>query len=106
MKFMMQFVNLRLGLAESLPAGGRDLVDPALAPSNILENGLQQPSTLQSMKQRVESSWSNTIPVVHQLLHHGQSEDWLMRSVHQHVNPYKTEKEFPLLFQHKINILR
>jgi hypothetical protein len=29
-----------------------------------------------------------------------------MRSVHQHVNPYKTEKEFPLLLQHKINILR
>jgi hypothetical protein len=48
------------------------------------------------MQERVESSGANAITVMRQLLHHGQSKDGLVRSVHQHVNPYESEKEFPL----------
>ena len=56
------------------------------------------------MQQRVKSSGANAIPVMRQLLHHRQPKDRLVRGVHKHVDPYKTEKEFSLLFQHTINI--
>jgi hypothetical protein len=56
------------------------------------------------MKERIESSWSNAIPMMRQFLHHGQPKDWLVGSVHKHMNPYEAEEEFALL-QHKINIL-
>jgi hypothetical protein len=39
-----------------------------------------------------------------QLLHHGQTEDWLLRRMHQHVNANQTEIEFALLLQHSMNI--
>ncbi len=71
MKFVMQFIDLCLGLVESLLANGRDLVDPSLASSNILEDRLQQAAALQAMKERVEGSGANAIPVMRQLLHHG-----------------------------------
>ncbi len=49
------------------------------------------------MQERIKSSRSGAIPMMGQLLHHGQPEDWLVRSVYQHVNSYESEKQFPLL---------
>jgi hypothetical protein len=104
MKFPMQFIDLCLGLVESLFARSSDLVDPSLAPSNIPKDGLQQAAALQAMQERVERSRPDAIPVMRQLLHHGQSKDGLVGSVHKHVNPYESEKEFSLFLQHKVNI--
>jgi len=39
------------------------------------------------MKEWVESTRTNTIPVVFQLLHHGQSKDRLLNGVNQDVYP-------------------
>jgi len=105
MKFVVKFVDLRFCLDQSLLPDRRDLVNPSLASSDILENRLQQAAAFQAMQERVESSGANAISVMLKLLHHGQSKDWLVRSVHKHMNPYESEEEFPLLFQHKINIL-
>lgn len=58
------------------------------------------------MQQRIKRSRADAIPVMRQLFHHGKPKDRLVRSVHQHVNPYKSEKELSLLLQHNINILR
>lgn len=57
------------------------------------------------MQERVEGSGANVVSMMRQLFHHGQSKDRLVRRVHQHVNPYQPEKQFPLLFQHNPNIL-
>ena len=57
------------------------------------------------MQEWVEGSRTNAISMRLQLLHHGQSKDRLVGGMHQHMNPYESEEEFPLLFQHKINIL-
>lgn len=56
------------------------------------------------MQKRIERSRTNAISMMLQLLHHGQSKDWLMGGMHKHMNPYEPEEEFPLLFQHKVNI--
>jgi len=105
MKFVVKFVDLRFCLVQSLLPDRRNLVNPSLASSDILENRLQQPTAFQAMQERVESSGANAISVMFKLLHHGQTKDWLVGSMHKHVNPYKSEEEFPLLFQHRINIL-
>jgi len=44
--------------------------------------------------------------VVRQFFHHCQSEDRLVRGMNQNVDPNQPEKEFPLLFQHSMNIPR
>ena len=56
------------------------------------------------MQEWIEGARANAIPMMRQLLHHGQSKDWLMGSMHQYMNPYESEEEFPLLFQHNVNI--
>jgi hypothetical protein len=104
MKFPMQFIDLCPGLVESLFARSSDLVNPSLASSNILEDGLQQAAALQAMQERVERARPDTIPVMHQFFHHRQPKDGLVGSVHKHVNPYESEKEFSLFLQHKVNI--
>ncbi len=38
MQFVVQFIDLRSGLVQSLLAGRRDPVDSATVPSNILED--------------------------------------------------------------------
>lgn len=98
MKLVVQFIHLYLGLLQSLPTDGGDLVNPPRAPTNIFQRRLQQTAAFQPMQQRVQSAWPNTIAVMPQFLHHPQPKDSLVRRVYQHVNPYKTEKEFPLLF--------
>jgi hypothetical protein len=100
MKFMMQFVDLRGGLVQSPPAGRRDLVYPATVPSNTLEDRLQQAAAFQAMQKGVESSWSNTIPVVCEFLHHRKPEDGLVERMYEYMNPYQAEKEFPLMVGH------
>jgi hypothetical protein len=104
MKFMVQFINFCLGLVQGLLANRCDPVDPSLTASYILQNRLQQPTTLQTMQEGVERSWTNAISVMLQLVHHRQPKDRLVRSMYQHVNSYEPEKQLPLLFQHKINI--
>jgi len=56
------------------------------------------------MQEWVEGPRTNAIPMMLQLVHHGQSKDWLMGRMHQHMNPNESEEEFPLLFQHNVNI--
>ena len=105
MKFLMQLIDLRLGLVEGLLARSCDLVNPSLAPSNILEDGLQQAAALQAMQERVQRSRADAISVMCQFFHHCQPKDRLVRGMHEHVNPYESEIELSLLFQHKFNIL-
>jgi hypothetical protein len=56
------------------------------------------------MQERVEGSRSDAIPVMRQLLHHGQSKNGFMRRMDEDMNPYKTGKEFPLMTGHRSNI--
>jgi len=49
------------------------------------------------MKQGVESSRADSISMMPQLFHHRQAEDWLVRSVHKHMDANEAEEEFSLL---------
>lgn len=89
MKLMVQFIDLGLGLIESFSARGRDLVKTPAASADILEDGLQHSTTFQSVEKRVEGACSDAVSVVLQFFHHGQAEDWLMRSMQKHMNPYQ-----------------
>jgi hypothetical protein len=104
MKFVVELINLRSGLVQSLLADRSDLVNPATVPSNILEDRLQQAAAFQAMKERVESTRTDAIPVMRQLFHHSESKDWLMGRMYENMNPYKAEKEFSLLTGHRSNI--
>jgi len=104
MEFMVQLVDFFFGFGQGLSASGRDPVNPPVAPINLFEHRLQQPTAFQAMQQRVQGSGPNAIAVMRQLPHHGQSKNRLMRSVHQHVDPYQPEEEFSLFLQHRINI--
>ena len=103
-KFVVQFVDFFSGLVQCFPARGGDRVDPSLAPSHLVEGRLQQAAAFQSVQEGIESSRADTIPVMGQFLHHGQPEDWFVRSVHQYMNPNKAEKELSLVTGHKVNI--
>lgn len=58
------------------------------------------------MEQWIERPRPDPVPVMRQFLHHRQSKNRLVRGMNQHVDPYQPEKEFPLLFQHSMNIPR
>jgi hypothetical protein len=103
-KLVVQFIDLYSGPVQSLLAGTRNLVDPSTMPSNIFEDRLQEAAALQAMQEWVESSRSDAIAVVGQLLHHRNAEDRLLRRMYEHVNPYQTEKEFSLVTRHQPNI--
>jgi hypothetical protein len=104
MKFVVQFINLLFGLFKSLLAGRGDFVDPAAVPSHILEDGLQEPAAFQAVEERIESSRSDAIPVMGQLLHHCESKDGFVGRMDEHMDPYQAEKEFPLVISHRLNI--
>jgi len=71
MKFLMQLIDLRLGLVEGLLASPCDLVNPSLTPTNILKDGLQQAAALQAMQERIQRSGADAISVTSQFVHHG-----------------------------------
>jgi hypothetical protein len=73
-------------------------------PSNIFEDRLQQTAAFQAVQERVESTRSDAIPVMSQLLHHRKPKNGLVGSMDEHMNPYESEKEFPLVIRHKSNI--
>jgi hypothetical protein len=56
------------------------------------------------VQERIKGSWPDTIPVMCQFVHHRLPKNGLMGRVDEHVNPYQTEKEFPLIFGHISNI--
>jgi hypothetical protein len=103
-QLMVQFIDLRSGLVQSLLTGRRDLVDPATVPSNILDARLQQAAAFQAMQEGVEGSGTDAIPVMRQLLHHRNPEDGLVGRMYEYMNPYQAEKEFPLVTGHSLNI--
>ena len=92
MKFVVQFIDLHSGVVQRLLAGSRDLIDPATVPSNIFKDRLQETAAFQAMQQGVESTRSDAIPVVRQLLHHRQPEDGLVGRMDEYMNPNKAEK--------------
>ena len=55
------------------------------------------------MEKRVESSRTDAVAVVGELVHHGEAEDGLVRDVGQHVDADEAEVEFALMLQHRIN---
>ena len=75
MKFVMKFIYFFSGFVQGFPPNGGDLINPSLASSNISQYRLQQTASLQAMQKRVESSRTNAIPMMRQLVHHGQSKD-------------------------------
>lgn len=88
-KLMVQLVDLGFGLLESFSACGRDFVKTPAASPDIFEDGLQHSTTFQSVEKRVESTWPNAVSMMLQFFHHRQAEDWLMRGMHKHMNPYQ-----------------
>jgi hypothetical protein len=49
------------------------------------------------VQERIKSSGANAVAMMFKFLHHGKTEDRLMRSVNEHVNANESGKEFPLL---------
>lgn len=54
-----------------------------------------------AMQERVERSGTDAVSMMRQFLHHGETEDWLLRSVHQHMDANQAVKELALLVCHK-----
>lgn len=71
MKFVMQLIDLCLGLVEGLLARSCDLVNPSLPPANTFKDGLQQAAALQAMQERIQRSGADAISVTCQFFHHG-----------------------------------
>ena len=101
-QFVVQFIDLRSRLIQSLLAGRRDLVDPATVPPNISDDRLQQAAALETMQKGVKSSRPDTITVMGQFLHHCKPEDGFMGRMYEHMNSDEAEKEFSLLIGHSI----
>ena len=100
----MQLVDLRSGLVQDLSAGGGDPIDSAAVSADILEDGLQEPAAFEAVEQGVERSRADAIPVMRQLLHHGEAEDGLVRRMQEHMDPYQSDEEFALVTGHPLNI--
>ena len=103
-QLMVQFVNFDPGPFQCFSATRGDLVNAPAAPPSALERRPQQAAPLEAMQEWVKSSGADAVAVMRQFLHHGQSKDRLMASVDKHVNPYESEKQLSLWFQHKTNI--
>jgi len=103
-KLLVQLVDLLCRASQRLLPSARNRVHAPFAPHNGLHGRPQHPAPLQAMEQRIQRPRPNPIPVMRQLLHHRQPKNRLMRRVHQHVDPYQSEIEFPLLLQHSMNI--
>jgi hypothetical protein len=104
MQLVMQLIHLRLSPLQRLPACGSNRIDTLPPPIDGLGSRAQQTAPLQSVKQRIKRTRPNSISVMRQLLHHRHPKDGLMRGMHQHMDPYKPEKEFPLMARHRLNI--
>ena len=100
MELVVQFINLRSFLVQGLLPTRRDLVDPAIVASNVLENRLQQAASFQAMQKGVESSRPDAIPVMGQFLHHCKPEDGLVGRMYQDMNPDEAEKDLSLVIGH------
>ena len=49
------------------------------------------------MEEWIQSSWSNPVAVMLQLLHHGQAKKRLMSGMNQYMDTNESGKEFPLM---------
>lgn len=96
-EFVVQLVYFYPGVIEGTPARRRDRIDPSAAPIDILELRLQQTSALHAVQERVEGSRADTITVMVQFVHHGEAEDRLVKSVHEHMNPDEAGKQIALM---------
>lgn len=100
MKFVMKFIHLLTSFLKSPLSTGRDLVRAPIASTNPVADRSQQPRLLQAMQQRIQCPGSDAITVVLQLFHHLEAKDRLLRCMKQHMNPYQTVEQFPLLVRH------
>ncbi len=100
MQLVMQFIDLQPRLFQRLPSTCGDLIHPSPAPPNVLQFGAEESAAFQPVEERIERSRPDVVSVVLQLLHHGQPENRLVNRVQEHVDPYKAEKEFPLMWWH------
>jgi hypothetical protein len=56
------------------------------------------------VKQRIEGAWSNAIAMMPKLLHHGKTEDVLVRCMDEDMDSNQTGEEFPLMLERTMNI--
>jgi hypothetical protein len=83
----MQFVNFYFGLLEAFPASRCDRINSPPTSANIFQLRPKKSAALQSVQERIEGPRTDAVPVMPQLLHHGQSEDRLVGSMNQDVYP-------------------
>jgi hypothetical protein len=102
-EFVVEFIHFGPGLGERAPACRGDLIDAPFASADPIEVGLEQTGLLQSMEEGVKRSRADAIAVMLQLLHHGQTEDWVMRRMDQHVDPNEPVIKFALMIDHRID---
>lgn len=100
-QFAVQFIDFFLGSFEGSFSGGSDLVEPSTATVHAIEGRAQHARSLQSMQKRIECARTDAVAVMREFLHHGESEDGLLRSVQQHVDADETVEELALLIYHK-----
>ena len=100
-QFAVQFIDFFFSSFEGSFSGGRDLVEPSTVTVDAIECRAQHARSLQSMQKGIECAGADAVAVMREFLHHGESEDGLLRSVQQHVDADETVEELALLIYHK-----
>ena len=103
-ELVVKLVDLGAGEGEGFSAGGGHGVDAAAPAGDVAERGFEEAGVLEAVEERVESSGADAIAVVSKLLHHGETEDGLVRRVGEHVDADEAEVKFALVFQHKTHV--
>jgi hypothetical protein len=100
MQFTMQLVHFHRDFVQSFSANTRDFVHAPLPPRNTIQVRLQQSRALHSMQQRIQRTRPDPVAVMRKFLHHRQTENRLMRGVHQHMDANQPVIKFALRSRH------
>jgi hypothetical protein len=103
-EFVVEFVYLGAGADEGFAAGGGEGVEAAPTAGDAAECGLEEAGALEAVEEGVESSGTDAVAMVGELLHHGEAEDGLMRGMGQHVDADEAEVEFALMLDHGLYV--
>ena len=100
-QLVVQLIDLFFGSRQSAASCRRNPVH-APAPGAGIGRGLDESRALQPMQQRIQCPRSDTIPMPPQLLHHGEAEDGLVRSMYKNVDADEPKEKLTLVVGHRI----
>jgi len=98
-QFVVQLVDFFFGSRECAPAGSRNPIHAPPVPFRIRKR-LEQLRPFQTVKQRIKSAGADPVSVARKFLHHRQTEDGLLRCMHQNVNANEPVEELAPMILH------